>query len=559
MAAVVEGVTRLNDYVDGVLKGKIKAPRTIKLACERHKRDLKKKTIYFDERAANAAIRAIECFKHAKNQWQGSKVVLEPWQCFWVGSLFGWKWSDNDMRRFRTAYVKIPRKNGKSFIAICIALLMLAVDREPGAEVYLGATNKEDAHKLLFEPAKFIVQLCPSFKKRFGIRPSASALTIDKNLSSLKPVIRKPSDGSSPHCAVVDEYHLHETSDQFEVFDTGMAARRQPLLLVTTTAGNDMSRPCYDFEIEVGKLLEGQYEDDTIFGLVFTMDEDDDWRDFENWEKVNPNLGITVDRKYLKSQHDKAKRDNSQQNKLRTKHGNEWVGSLKSWMNVLHWQRQSKPDLLEERFKHCSAHGHVDLASHKDAACINLTFKDGDEYFCKQWYFVPHEAVYGDEANPKYQQYVNSGDIIVTPGEKTDQGFIEEKIKELHKEYHVLCWSFDDYQGDYIMTRLDNEGFPIVNYGATVKNFSNPMKLVDAMTTARTLYNDGNLCTIWMMGNVVAREDEKSNIFPRKSNKNNPQCKIDGPVSIIATHGTWLQNDGEGSLSDFLDNPVGAK
>jgi phage terminase large subunit-like protein len=543
------GVERLNAYVSGVLAGSVLAPQTIKQACARHESDFLNPGIYFDEGAANNAIRAIEQFTHAKGRWQGQKIRLEPWQCFWVGSLFGWKWTDTEKRRYRHAYIKVPRKNGKSLIDILIGLLMFAVDREPGAEVYLGATTKEDALNLLFKPTKFIASKSTSFLTRFGVEVSASALTIPANMSTLQPVIRTPSDGSSPHCAVVDEYHLHDTSDQFDVFDTGMGSRDQPLLMVSTTAGKNMAAPCFDMEQDCIKQLDGVFVNDARFILIYTMDEDDDWRDFDTWRKVNPNIGVSISEKYLQQQWETAKRDATKQNDLRRKHCNEWVGSAKAWMNVLKWQRMAKPALFDEVFSRAPAHGHIDLASRKDVAAIALTFKNGNQYFTKQWFFVPELAV---EENEKYQQYKNSGEIIVTPGSKTDQAFIEEKVRELHRQYDVRMWSFDDYQGDYIMTRLDNDGLPVVNYGSTVKNFSTPMKEMEALTIAGEMFNDGNACMTWMLGNVTCRVDEKDNIFPRKANKNDPRCKIDGPVAVIATLGTWLQSDNVGSLDDYL-------
>lgn len=546
------GVYRLERYVSDVLAGRRAAPKTIRQACQRHADDLNNPEIYFDEVACNNAIRACEQFKFAKDKWQGSRVVLQDWQVFWVGSLFGWKWTATKLRRFRKAYVKVPRKNGKSAVAIFIALLMFGPDREPGAEIYFGATTKDDAHDLLFKPCKFMLNSCPKYLHRFGVEINAGSIVIPSNMSSIKPVIRKPSDGSSPHCAIVDEYHLHDTAEQWDVFDTGQGARSQPLLMATTTAGSNTASPCFEMEQDCIKQLDGIFADDARFILIFTPDDDDDWRDFEVWKKVNPNFGVTISEQYLFQQFEEAKRNAAKQNDLRRKHLNEWVGAAKAWMNILHWQRAARPNAFED-FEQCPAHGHVDLASRKDVAAIVLTWKNGNEYYTKQWFFVPEEAV---DENDKYQQFKNTGEIIVTPGVKTDQAFIEEKVRELHKQYDVRVWSFDDYQGDYIMSRLDDDGFPVINFGSTVRNFSTPMKELEAMTASGQLLNDGNSCMTWMMGNVIAREDEKANIYPRKANKNDKHCKIDGPVSLIATIGTWLQNGNEGSLDDFLQNPV---
>ena len=214
------------------------APETIKRACERHISDLKRDDLVYDAESADAAIDNIELFVHPKGALQGQNIHLEPWECFAVAMIFGWKWKKNGLRRFRRAYFRIPRKNGKSLLAISIALLMFSADGEPGAEVYLGATGQEQAKDILFRPAKFITEKADGFIDAYGIEVNASSLVIPENFSRLQAVIKKPDDGTNPHCAVVDEYHLHDTDDQYAVFDTGMGAREQPLLLVTTTAGS---------------------------------------------------------------------------------------------------------------------------------------------------------------------------------------------------------------------------------------------------------------------------------------------------------------------------------
>ena len=192
----MDGVTRANRFVEGVLSG-LDVPQTVRDACKRHKKDLERKDLWFDEKSANIAIRTIEKLKHAKGRWQGKPIVLEDWQCFFVCSLFGWK--KGDKRRFRYAYLQLPRKNGKTLLAICIALLMFGPDMEPGAEVYLGATSQDQAKDLLFLPAKFIVNACKKFKERFGVEVNASNLVIPANFSVFKSVIKKPDDGTNPH------------------------------------------------------------------------------------------------------------------------------------------------------------------------------------------------------------------------------------------------------------------------------------------------------------------------------------------------------------------------
>lgn len=545
------GTERATLYAEQVSGGEILAPETVKQAVERYYADFENPKIYFDRQAADIAVRNIERFEHAKGRWQNKPVVLEPWQCFVVCNLFGWKWKRNDLRRYRKAYIRVPRKNGKSTLAIWIALLMFGPDEEPGAEVYLGATSRDQANDLLFYPARYIVQKSHKYRKRFGVDINAQNLVINDNFSKLKAVIKKPADGTNPHCAVIDEYHEHEDDEQVNTFETGMNARQQPLLLITTTAGSNLSGPCKEFDEECIELLNGKFQDDSQFVLIYCLDKGDDWRDFDNWIKVNPSVGVSFDVEDLQIQYAVAIRSPRKQNEMLTKYCNEWVGAATAWMNILLWQKQSKPKRFDE-FKDCPAYGGIDLASRNDVNAKCLLFRNEDgEYYASFKFYIPEGAL---RKNPKYESYANTGELIVTPGEKIDQALIEQDILEDHERYDVRAWAFDDYQGDYIMTRCMDQGLEVVNFGSTVKNFSAPMKEIEALVEEGELFNDGNGCMTWMIGNVVCSRDLKDNIFPKKQNKNDMKSKIDGPVSMIMAMGMWLADE-EVDMS-FLNDPL---
>lgn len=534
----MNGVERCNQYVSDVLNDVIPSCHTIKLACKRYKNDFKNEELFFDERAANVAVANIERLCHAKGKLQGQHIKLENWQCFSVCNLFGWKWKKNNLRRFRRAYKRVPRKNGKSLLAIAIALQMFGPDQEPGAEVYLGATSQDQAKDLLFLPAKYIVEKSTKFKNRFGIDINANTLVIPENFSVLKSVIRKPDDGTNPHCALVDEYHLHDTNEQYAVFDTGMGSREQPLLLVTTTAGSNLGGPCKELDDECVKILQGEFDDESMFILIYKPDEGDEWDDPETLFKVNPNIGVSVSKDYLIDQQNIARRSASAQNDFRTKHLNEWVGARTVWMNMLAWRRQQK-DRLEE-FKHCPLYLAVDLASRKDAAVIAGVFFDGVERYSFEKYYAPEAAA---EENDKYRKFALNGEMVLTPGSQTDQAFIEEEIKNLCSQYDVQSIGFDDWQADYMMTRLLDCGLPVVNFNQTVRNMSAPMKELEAHVLDGKFWHSENSCTTWMMGNVVAKVDAKEHIYPRKENDNDKRCKIDGAVALIMAMGLTLTEE----------------
>ena len=533
---MTDGVERCNQYIADVLDNAKPVPETIILACKRHRSDLERDDVYFDERSANIAVANIERFKHVKGRLRGTNIHLEPWQCFAVCSIFGWKRKKDGLRRFRRVYKQVPRKNGKTLIAICIALMMFGPDNEPGAEIYLGATGQDQAKDLLFNPAKDVVRQCPAFKRRYDIDISASNLVIPATFCTLKSVIKKPDDGYNPHCAIVDEYHEHDTDEQYETFSTGMGAREQPLLMVTTTAGSNLGGPCMEMYQDCKKVLQGTITDDSLFILIYEPDAADEWDEIDTVVKVNPNIDVSVSRDYLLDQLNQARASASKQNSYKTKHLNMWVGARTAWMNMVAWQKQSKKISLDE-YKGCRCWLALDLASKKDVCALVLLFEYGGTLATFQKFYVPEGAL---EFNDKYWQYKNAGEITVTPGNATDYGFILEDVKSIVSDHNVADIAVDDFQANYFMTKLMEAGLTVVNYNQTVKNMSEPMKETEARILDGTLIHDGNDCMTWMIGNVTARVDAKDNIYPRKENDGDTRCKIDGPVALIMAMGRYL-------------------
>lgn len=523
------------EYAQSVVDGKIMACKWIKLACKRFLEDLEREDIEYDEEAAQKAVNFIQNLPHTKGKWASKRELLslQPWQKFIVCCIFGFK--KNGKRRYRTAFILIARKNGKSALAAAIALYMFCADGEYGAEVYSGATTEKQAWEV-FRPAKQIVDRTPQLKNFFDIESNAKNLHILSNGSRFEPLVGNPGDGSSPHCAIVDEYHEHPTDDLFQTMETGMGAREEPLMLVISTAGSNLAGPCHDMQKDMQRILEGTIVDDSSFAAIYTSDNDDEWDSDEALIKANPNLGISVSREFLENQREKARRSATKQNHFRTKHLNQWVGSRIAWMNMLAWERQKKPRLLDS-FKDSPCHMSVDLASSKDVAAVNLLFKRGDEFYTTSRFYAPEAAA---EENDKYQNFSLAEELILTPGNMTDQAFIEKDIKEICRTFNVISIAFDDWQANYLMSRLMECGLPVVNYNQTVKNMSTPMKEVEATVLDGRLYHDGNACMTWMLGNVAAKIDAKDNIYPRKENDNDKRCKIDGVVALIMSMGRWL-------------------
>jgi len=548
----MNGSGRCLRYVDDVLSGDQLAPLYVKLACERFNADLERDDIFFHAEGADVAIDSIEKLQHAKGRWQGQLIVLEDWQCFAVANVFGWKWVKSRLRRFRYFYLRVPRKNGKSLLAICIGLIMFAADDEAGAEAYLGATGQDQARDLLFNPAKYIVSKDRQFRERFGIEVNATSLVIPANFSQFKAVIKKPDDGASPHFAACDEYHLHEDSSQFEVFDTGMGARLQPLLMVPTTAGSSLGGPCHDMDGECIKLLEGTVDLDTTFALIYAPDKDDDWADADTFRKVNPNLNVSVSEDYLIDQLKRARISAERQSGFRTKHLNEWVGAKTVWMNMLAWQRQ-KLQMRIEDFAGKPCHVAVDLAEQKDCSSVAALFYEDGKYYGFCQHFVPEAAF---EWNDKYKTFALGGHIEVTPGNAQDYGEIKKHIEHLADNHTVKSVTFDPWQSNQMMQELMDTGLEVFKFTQQFSSFSDPMKTTETAILDGNFFHDGDPVLTWMMGNMAVFRNKDDHIKPVKDNPNNPACKIDGGVSLIMAMKAYTMEVDGGSLESWLADPV---
>lgn len=544
-------------YAEDVVAGRIVSSKYHRLACQRHLDDLARAEMggwayawnpeITDHegrafRPAERICKFLQLLPHIKGDWAArrQRIILEPVQIFILASIFGWIHTETGKRRFREADVFIPRKNAKSTLAAGIGLYMLAADGEYGAEVYSGATSQDQAMEV-FRPALLMARATPGFLAHYGVTPNASNLSIGANNSKFEPVIGKPGDGASPSCAIVDEYHEHKTPDLYDTMKTGMGARSQPLLLVITTAGADISGPCYLHQVELQKILEGLIDNDRRFGIVFGLDDGDDPFTEAALEKSNPLLGISINRDFLVAQMADAKQDPRKQNVFKTKHHNIWVGAASPWLNLAHLQNCGDPTLRLQDFAGQSCIVGLDLASKVDIASCVFHFRepgpdgpDSDTYTTISRNYVPEAAVMKPE-NAHYQAWVNAGHLIQTPGNMISLSQIEEDIKAAQAEYGISIAEVakDPYGGQQLGANLAEEGFEVIDIPQQVRYLSEPMKDLAALIDAGRFRHDGNPAYVWMLSNVDVKPDRNENIFPRKVRASN---KIDAAVATIVAH-----------------------
>ena len=531
-------------YAREVDAGRVPAGPYVRLACNRFLRDLGRTDwpYRFEPKIANNYVAFIQTLPHVKGKWasRGEKLRLEPWQCFVECNLFGWIHRETRLRRFRQSYEEVPRKNGKSTRIGARGIFLLTGDRESGAEIYAGATTEKQAHEV-FRPAWQMIKHSDELRSVFHLEMAGNPnnpgpIYRIRDMSRFETMIGKPGDGASPHGALIDEFHEHDSSQMIETMLTGMGAREQPLLSVITTAGSNLGGPCYAKRRDVIRILEQEADDETLFGIIYGIDPTDAWDDPASLVKANPNYDVSVFADFLLAMLAQARRSATVQNAFRTKHLNQWVGAKTAWMNMLAWQRQKKTFQVSD-FKGCRCWLGVDLASRLDVTALVMLFEKNGQYFCIPRFYVPESAV---EDNEKYREYVTEGVLTATPGDSTDYGFLEEEIIQTAKQVLVQDIAFDPTQAGYLITRLQQRRLPVVEYAQNVRNMSEPMKEVEALVLGGKLFHDGNSAMTWMVGNVIANIDAKGHTYPRKEDNYDQKCKIDGVTALIMAMGRAL-------------------
>lgn len=555
-------------YARDVVEGKIVACKWHKLACKRHLKDLEKaesgdwqyvfnpelvdpKGITF--RPAERVCKFAHLMPHIKGDWaaQGMRITLEAWEIFILASIFGWVNRTTGKRRFRVADLFVPRKNAKSTLAAVIGLYMLALDGEFGAEVYSGATSQDQAMEV-FKPSLLMARATPEFRQHYGVTVNASNLSVTDTNSRYEPVIGKPGDGASPSCAIVDEYHEHKTPDLYDTMQTGMGARSQPLMLVITTAGTNVSGPCYMHQVELQKILEGTIENDQRFGIIFTIDEGDDWTSEESLIKANPNYGVSIDKEFLALQLRDAIANSRNQNTFKTKHLNVWCQAASPWVNLQNLQNCGDTSLTLESFAGEECVIGLDLASKKDIASKVNVFRreiEGkDHYFVISRSYIPAAAL-DNPKNAHYLGWVHDGYLIETPGNMIDLEQIQDDILTDGQMVGIREVAKDPYGGQQLGANLANAGLLVVDIPQQVPYLSEPMKWIDALIDSEQFHHDGNPAFVWMMSNVEVKPGHNDSWFPRKQREEN---KIDAAVALItAMNRAMISNNSQTIGADY--------
>lgn len=525
-------------YIDVVLNDKIPACRWVKLAVERHVNDLKtagRRGYYFDEQQAERVLRFFSFLHHSKGEFAGRPFVLSPWEQFIVYSLYGWRRKKDGLRRFKTAYLEVARKNGKSTFAAGNGLYLLDGDGEPGAEIYVVATKRDQA-KIVFSEAQRMVRSSPELKQFITVN-SSNMFVLDR-ASKFEPLgsDKDTLDGLNVHGAIIDELHAHKSRDVYDLIDTATGARRQPLLFSITTAGVNQNGICREKHNHTEKILQGVIPDDEFFGMVFTLDDGDDWQDELNWVKPNPNLGVSVKIDDLRKKARYAMSSPAALNPFLRLHMNVWTSAESVWISPDKWNATAG-EVDAAGLAGCECYGGLDLSTTTDISAMTLTFPQPDGSYKNLYEFwVPKDRIEDRVRRDRvpYDVWVRDGLIHATDGPVIDYDFIEHRILELARRYRIRELAYDPYNATEITNHLIDRGLEMVKFQQGFLSISPAAKQLEILIMSQKYHHGGNPVMNWMMSNVVIRQDPAGNI---KLDKEKSRERIDGPVSAVMAIG----------------------
>ena len=500
----------------------------------------------FDEGKAKRTVDFINCLKHTKGKWRGQPFELLPWQETVIRDVFGTV-KENGYRQYNTAYVEIPKKNGKSELAAGVALYMTCGDNEWGAEVYGCASDRQQA-SIVFDVAVDMVEQCPALKKRI------------KPVMSVKRLVYKPTNsfyqvlsaeaytkhGLNVHAVIFDELHSQPNRELFDVMTKGSGdARTQPLFFLITTAGTDRHSVCFEQHQKAEDILQGRKIDPTFYPVIYGASDDADWSSEDVWREANPSLGHTIDIEKVRNAYLSAKDNPAEENIFRQLRLNQWVKQSTRWMQMEKWDACAFPvDEREVLGREC--YGGLDLSSSIDITAFVLVFpprNDTEKYILLPYFWIPEENMIRRvrRDHVPYDVWEKQGFLQTTEGDVIHYGFIENFIDGLGKKFHIKEIAFDRWGAVQMVQNLEGLGFTVVPFGQGFKDMSPPTKRLMELVLEKNIAHGGHPVLRWMMDNIFVRTDPAGNIKPDKEKSTE---KIDGAVATIMGLDRAIRNGG---------------
>ena len=490
---------------------------------------------HYDKAAADYAVNFIECLSHTKGTWAGKPFELLDWQERIIRDLFG-VLKPNGYRQFNTAYIEIPKKNGKSELAAAIALLLTCGDGEERAEVYGCAADRQQA-SIVFEVAADMVRMCPALNKRVKILASQKRIVYMPTNSFYQVLSAEAysKHGFNIHGVVFDELHTQPNRKLFDVMTKGSGdARMQPLYFLITTAGTDTNSICYEQHQKAKDILEGRKIDRTFYPVIYGAADDADWTSPKVWKQANPSLGETIGMEKVEAACESARQNPGEENAFRQLRLNQWVKQAVRWMPMEKWDACNFPfDASELEGRVC--YGGLDLSSTTDITAFVLVFPpidEDDKYYILPFFWLPEDTlplrVRRDHV--PYDVWERQGYLLTTEGNVVHYGFIENFIEELGQRFNIREIAFDRWGAVQMSQNLEGLGFTMVQFGQGYKDMSPPTKELMRLTLNKMIAHGGHPVLRWMMDNIFIKRDPAGNIKPDKEKSTE---KIDGAVALI--------------------------
>ena len=495
----------------------------------------KAKDSVYNQQYADYAVNFIECLCHTKGTWAGKPFLLLDWQEQIIRDLFGII-KPNGYRQFNTAYIEIPKKNGKSELAAAVALLLCCGDEEQRAEIYGCAADRGQA-TIVFDVAADMVRMCPALNRRCKILASQKRILYTPTNSFYQVLSAEAysKHGFNIHGVVFDELHTQPNRKLFDVMTKGSGdARMQPLYFLITTAGTDTNSICYETHQKAVDILEGRKIDPTFYPVIYGAGQEEDWTDPKVWKKANPSLGETIGIDKVKAACDSARQNPGEENSFRQLRLNQWVKQAVRWMPMEKWDACAfpvNPEDLEGRV----CYGGLDLSSTSDLTAFVLVFPpydDEEPYYILPFFWLPEETlpIRVNRDHVPYDVWERQGYIQTTEGNVVHYGYIEKYIERLGEKYNIREIAFDRWGAVQMVQNLEGMGFTVVPMGQGFASMSPPTKELMKLTLEKKLAHGGHPVLRWNMDNIFIRTDPAGNI---KADKAKSTEKIDGAVATI--------------------------
>ncbi|MGY4572585.1 terminase TerL endonuclease subunit [Bradyrhizobium sp. USDA 3256] len=531
-------------YCRDVLAGAVVAGKWTRLACRRHLQDLARAgdatfRYTFSAWHASDVCDFIEKLPHVEGKWASPTITLEPWQVWLLVCVFGWRRKSDGGRRFEQSYVEVARKNAKSALTSGVSLYCLTCDGEVGPQIKTAATTGGQA-RIVFDVASKMARATPDLREAFGLEVMANSVVCHQNNGSIQPINAKSStqDGLNPHLTVVDELHAHKDRSLFDVLRSATGARKNPLMWMITTAGYSTIGVCYEQRDYLCKVLEGVVEDDSYFGVIYTLDEGDNPFDETVWPKANPNLNVSVDIEKMRAYARQAKNSPASEGEFRTKRLNLWQNSHSTWLSIEQWKACGDTTLKIDDFAGKLAWIGVDLADTNDVAALVIVFERDGVHHAFARFYLPEDLVEicAHRTTTHYKVWADQGFITTTKGDFIDHNAIEQDIRALCEAHQVMSIRLEHYGSAQIAANLMEDGLPVEIVHKKPETYSEPAKLLEAWVEVRKFRFDGNPVLTWMASNCVVDRRVNGSILPKKEHKDSPK-KIDGIDALIMAIG----------------------